>query len=87
VGPNETATLEPNQVAKSTQSIRYSDVHDLGDLNNVMLKQVEEFFINYERVRGVKFKALAREGRRKAARMLEEGAPAKSSHVIKARPA
>jgi inorganic pyrophosphatase len=74
-------------IAVASQSIRYSDVHDLDDLNNAVLKQVEEFFINYQRVRGVKFKILAREGRRKAARMLEERSAAKSSHVTKARPA
>ena len=63
-------------IAVATQSIRYSDVHDLDDLNNTVLKQVEEFFRNYQRVRGIKFKVLAREGRRKAAHRLEEHAAA-----------
>ena len=63
-------------IAVATQSIRYSDVHDLDDLNNTVLKQAEEFFRNYQRVRGIKFKVLAREGRRKAARRLEEHAAA-----------
>jgi|SRR5579871_1727423 len=74
-------------IAVASQSIRYSDIHDLDDLNDTILKQVEEFFINYQRVRGIKFKILAREGRRKAARMLEEHAARKNSRTTKARPA
>lgn len=74
-------------IAAASQSIRYSDVHDLDDLNNTVLKQVEEFFTNYQRVRGIKFKILAREGRRKAARVLEEHVAAKKSRVRRARPA
>src|SRR5579864_2441007 len=35
-------------IAVASQSIRYSDVHDLDDLNTAVLKQVEEFFINYQ---------------------------------------
>ena len=74
-------------IAAASQSIRYSDVHDLDDLNNTVLKQVEEFFTNYQRVRGIKFKILGREGRRKAARVLEEHAARKNSRVTRARTA
>ncbi len=74
-------------IAAASQSIRYSDVHDLDDLNNTVLKQVEEFFRNYQRVRGIRFKVLAREGRRKAARVLEEHAARKNSRATRARTA
>jgi inorganic pyrophosphatase len=70
-------------IAVASQSIRYSDVHDLDDLNNPVLKQVEEFFTNCQRVRGLKFKIVAREGRRKAARMLEEHASEKNPRVTR----
>jgi inorganic pyrophosphatase len=76
-----------NLIAVASQSIRYSDVYDLYDLNKTVLKQVEEFFTNYQRVRGVRFKILARQGRRKAARMLEEHVSEKNSRLTTTRPA
>src|SRR5436190_4741911 len=37
-------------IAVAQSSLLYADVQDLGGLNGVMLKQVEEFFVNYQRV-------------------------------------
>src|SRR5438477_8993103 len=37
-------------IAVTQASLLYSDVKDVAGLNGVVLKQVEEFFVNYQRV-------------------------------------
>ena len=43
-------------------SLLYADVKDLAGLDGVVLKQVEEFFVNYQRVRNIKVNILGRHG-------------------------
>ena len=57
-------------IAVAAQSITYADVSDLRDLNDPVLKQLEAFFINYQKVRNVGIRIIGRAGREKAARML-----------------
>jgi hypothetical protein len=45
-------------------SLLYADVRDLAGLNGVVLKQVEEFFVNYQKVRNIKVTILGRHGPR-----------------------
>ena len=40
-------------IAVAMQSVLYSDTHTLDDLNPTVLKQIEDFFVNYHRGRGV----------------------------------
>lgn len=49
-------------IAVATQSIRYSEIHSLHDLSRNVVHQIEEFFVNYQRVRNVTVKILGREG-------------------------
>jgi inorganic pyrophosphatase len=41
-------------IAVANQSLRYSDIHHLRDLNRTLVKQIEAFFINYQKARKVK---------------------------------
>ncbi len=45
-------------IAVATASLLYSDLKNIDDLNPKVLKQIEEFFVNYQRVRGVMFRVL-----------------------------
>jgi inorganic pyrophosphatase len=47
-------------------SLLYEDLNDLRDLNPSVLKQIEEFFVNYQRARGVTFTILSRQGPKRA---------------------
>ena len=43
-------------------SLLYADVTDLAGLNGVVLKQVEEFFVSYQKIRNIKVTILGRHG-------------------------
>jgi inorganic pyrophosphatase len=49
-------------VAVAEQTVRYAGVKQLSDLEPVLLKQIEQFFINYQKVRDVEFKVLGHGG-------------------------
>jgi inorganic pyrophosphatase len=49
-------------IAVAQASLLYAEVQDLAGLNGVVLKQVEEFFVNYQRVRDIKVTILGRRG-------------------------
>lgn len=51
----------------------FSDCKSLKDLNENRLKEIEEFFVSYNRVRGKKFKVLKVEGPAAAERLVREG--------------
>jgi inorganic pyrophosphatase len=40
-------------IAVAEASVLYASVHDLSDLEPMVLKQIEEFFVNYQKVREV----------------------------------
>jgi inorganic pyrophosphatase len=50
----------------------YSDIQDLRDLNSNMLREIEQFFINYNKERGKRFKVLDRKGPSQAHKVLKK---------------
>jgi inorganic pyrophosphatase len=57
-------------IAVANQSLRYSDIHHLSDLNRALVKQIEAFFINYQKARKVKVSILSRQGAARALAVL-----------------
>ena len=49
-------------VAVATQTVRYVEVEHLRDLNETILRQIEAFFVNYQKLRNVKLRILGRRG-------------------------
>jgi Inorganic pyrophosphatase len=66
-------------IAVAEQSLLYSETRTLQDLNSTVLKQIEEFFVNYQRVRNIRFTVLARKGPEEALAILRQ-----ASHKKKA---
>lgn len=57
-------------VAKSSRD--HSDVSSLSDLNDNMIKEIEDFFINYNKEKGKKFRVLAKKGPQQANKLLKK---------------
>jgi inorganic pyrophosphatase len=53
-------------IAVAAASVLYAGVEQLSDLEPSVLKQVEHFFVNYQKVRDINFNILARDGPRSA---------------------
>lgn len=53
-------------IAVGEVSVLYAEVKEISQLEPALLHQIEEFFVNYQKVRGVEYKMLAREGSRSA---------------------
>jgi inorganic pyrophosphatase len=49
-------------IAVATQTIRYVEVEHIRDLNETILRQIEAFFVNYQKLRNVKLRILGRRG-------------------------
>jgi inorganic pyrophosphatase len=49
-------------IAVATKSVLYSEVSTLDELNPVVLKQITDFFVNYQRVSDVKVTILGHKG-------------------------
>ena len=49
------------------------DMKSINDLNEILVDQIEHFFISYNEAKGKKFKPLGRFGARKAKNLVEEG--------------
>jgi inorganic pyrophosphatase len=49
-------------IGVAEQSLLYSNITDLARLNPIVMKQIEAFFVNYQKVRDVKVKILGRRG-------------------------
>ncbi len=60
-------------IAVAADSHAYSDVKSINDLNDVLLEQIEHFFISYNEAKGKKFEPLGRFGSRKAKDLIEKG--------------
>ena len=56
-------------------SVLFADVRELADLPSVLLQQVEDFFVDYQKVRDVKVTPLGRKGPETGKRILEATAP------------
>ena len=59
-------------IAVSASSRELSHVESLSDLNPVMIKEIEKFFVNYNEEKGKKFKVLARRGPQHAMKLLKK---------------
>jgi inorganic pyrophosphatase len=59
-------------IAVAAKSRDYSDVKGLNDLNSNMLKEIEQFFITYNKEKGRKFKVLRMRGPGQALKMVEK---------------
>jgi inorganic pyrophosphatase len=57
-------------IAVAQQSLLYSEIRTLQDLSPQVLKQVEAFFVNYQKVRGVEVSILGTAGPLKAEQIL-----------------
>jgi inorganic pyrophosphatase len=53
-------------IGVASESILYSGVKDISQLNPIVLSQIEAFFINYQKVRDVEVKILGHKGPDKA---------------------
>jgi inorganic pyrophosphatase len=70
----EGSTVKRNDrlIAVCTASHTHSDVRSISDLNDNLLHEIEQFFVNYNALSGKKFKVLARKGPKVAARCLRQ---------------
>jgi inorganic pyrophosphatase len=66
-------------IAVAEKSLLYAHIAHLGDLNRALLKQVEAFFVNYQKVRNVSFTILAHAGPERALQALREASAKKHS--------
>jgi inorganic pyrophosphatase len=53
-------------IAVAEASVLYSGVHELSDLEPIVVQQIEDFFVNYQKVRNIEFAITGREGARSA---------------------
>jgi inorganic pyrophosphatase len=59
-------------VAVAEGSVLYTEVDERADLEPAILKQIEQFFANYQKVRNTEFKVIERGGARAALSLLKE---------------
>jgi inorganic pyrophosphatase len=59
-------------IAVAANSRDYSDVRNLSHLNANLMKEMEQFFVNYNKERGKKFKVLGQRGPREARKLLRK---------------
>lgn len=59
-------------IAVADHSRDYSEVKGLNDLNSNMLKEIEQFFVTYNKERGKKFKVLRMRGPGQALKMIKK---------------
>ena len=59
-------------IAISTSTREMSDVSSLRDLNQTVMKEIEQFFITYNKERGKNFKVLGRKGPQQAMKLLKK---------------
>lgn len=59
-------------IAVAAQSYEYSEIQTLDDLDKHVLKQIEQFFINYNKEKGKKFRVLQMRGPRQALKALKK---------------
>jgi inorganic pyrophosphatase len=65
-------TRNDRLIAVAAHSRDYSDVRSLDDLNSNMLKEIEQFFVNYNKEKGKKFKVLRTGGPKEAKKLLKK---------------
>jgi len=66
-------------IAVADQSLLYSETKTLKDLNAKVLEQIEKFFVNYQKVRGIEVRILGHGGPREALQILAEARDGKKA--------
>ena len=66
-------TRNDRLIAVAETAHMYSDLKKLKDVPKQTLREIEEFFVNYHRLQGKKFKPLARKGPRAALDLIARG--------------
>jgi inorganic pyrophosphatase len=59
-------------IAVAEASVLFASVHELSDVEPMVLKQIEDFFVNYQKVRDVQVTLLRREDSQGATKLLQE---------------
>lgn len=59
-------------LAVADGSVLYAEVNQLTDLEPAVLKQIEQFFTNYQKIRNIEFEVIERGGSRAALSLLRE---------------
>jgi len=59
-------------IAVAAESRDYSDAKSLKDLNSNMLKEIEQFFVTYNKEKGKKFKVLRMRGPKQALKLVKK---------------
>jgi len=59
-------------IGVSAQTQQYSEVRKVSDLEKNVLKQIEQFFINYNKEKGKKFRVLQMRGPKQAQKLLKK---------------
>ena len=59
-------------IAVAAESHTHAAIKSITDLDSNLLKEIENFFISYNRVRGKKFKCLGRYGPKRATRLIRK---------------
>jgi inorganic pyrophosphatase len=65
-------TRNDRLVAVAVENHEYSDLETLNDVSKPLIKDIEEFFVNYHRVRGSQFKVVGTRGPKQAHRLLDK---------------
>jgi inorganic pyrophosphatase len=60
-------------IAVAVHSQTHDDAKSIGDLRPHLVEEIKEFFVNYNQLRGRKFKPLAEAGPREAEKLIEAG--------------
>ena len=66
-------------IAVANQSLLYSETKTLKDLNPRVLQQVQEFFVNYQNVRGIEVRILGHAGPQEALQIIAEARDGKKA--------
>jgi inorganic pyrophosphatase len=59
-------------IAVAKENRTYSNLTTISDVNKLLLKDIGQFFVNYHRLRGSKFKVLGTRGPKQANRLLKK---------------
>jgi inorganic pyrophosphatase len=60
-------------IAVASNSHVHQDIKSINDLNEILIDEIEHFFVSYNQAKGKKFKSLGRFAARKAKNLVEEG--------------
>jgi inorganic pyrophosphatase len=71
-GDGET-TRNDRLIAVAAHARTHGGVRSLDDLDDLLLKEIEHFFVSYNEIRGKQFKPLGRFGPARAAEVVEQG--------------